>query len=160
MNNQHPPQFGRYGQAPPPPQLWSTYHGQPPPPGTAAWGAPPMPPAQQHLVFHVMPAKSMVVAYILLIFLGGFGAHDFYLRRPGSGATKIALNFIGWCFYIPGQIIAITSGELNILLMGGNVLHFGLGVWLFVELFTTYTRVNRLNDLHRQHVMRHGYWHG
>ncbi len=33
-------------------------------------------------------AKSPVVAYLLLIFLGGFGAHRFYLGQTGTAITR------------------------------------------------------------------------
>ena len=43
---------------------------------------------QQRAAFYAsyqVSAKSEVVGVLLAIFLGGFGAHHFYLRRTGLG---------------------------------------------------------------------------
>ena len=40
--------------------------------------------------------KSAGVAYLLCIFLGGVGAHRFYLGRSGTGAAQWALWLLGW----------------------------------------------------------------
>lgn len=42
------------------------------------------------------PVKDTGVAYLLLILLGGFGAHLFYLNRIGSAITLIILWWGGW----------------------------------------------------------------
>ncbi|GAA1424383.1 TM2 domain-containing protein [Agrococcus citreus] len=36
------------------------------------------------------PSKSQGAAYVLLLFLGAFGAHRFYLRRPISAVVMLA----------------------------------------------------------------------
>lgn len=41
-------------------------------------------------------AKSPVVAYLLLIFLWGFGVHRMYLGRWASGLIMLGLSVIGW----------------------------------------------------------------
>ena len=41
-------------------------------------------------------AKSPVVAYLLLIFLWGFGVHRMYLGRWISGVIMLAIWAIGW----------------------------------------------------------------
>ena len=40
-------------------------------------------------------AKSSRVAYILCLFLGGFGAHRFYLGYPASGLVMLVLMVLG-----------------------------------------------------------------
>ena len=43
--------------------------------------------------------KSMLVAYLLLIFLGVLGIHKFYLKKPGMGVLYLftaGLASIGW----------------------------------------------------------------
>ncbi|CAN7549208.1 NINE protein [Pararhizobium sp. LjRoot238] len=65
-------------------------------------------------------AKSTAVAYLLLIFLGGLGAHRFYIGRPGSGLAMLALFVFG--FATAGLIV----GGLFILV---------LIVWSLVDLF-------------------------
>lgn len=64
--------------------------------------------------------KSVVIGYLLLILLGGFGAHRFYLDRAGSGAALLALN--------------IASFIMTFVFIG--VLGFiAVGVWIFIDLF-------------------------
>lgn len=41
-------------------------------------------------------AKSPLVAYLLAIFLWGFGAHRIYLGRWASGLFMLALWALGW----------------------------------------------------------------
>ncbi|MBX7534458.1 TM2 domain-containing protein [Qipengyuania sp. GH1] len=59
--------------------------------------------------------RSTGVAYLLAIFLGGLGAHRFYLGYPGTGAVQLVLWVLGWptagLFWIP------------------------LGIWILIDLF-------------------------
>ena len=54
--------------------------------------------------------KSTLVAYLLLLFLGGLGIHRFYLGRPVSGIFYLlTLGFLGFgcfidLFLIPGMV--------------------------------------------------------
>lgn len=64
--------------------------------------------------------KSVGVAYLLLIFLGGFGAHRFYLGRTGSAVAMLLLNLFGW---------------ITVLLGVGLILLGFAWLWLFVDLF-------------------------
>lgn len=41
-------------------------------------------------------AKSPLVAYLLAIFLWGFGAHRMYLGRWASGLIMLAMSGLGW----------------------------------------------------------------
>ena len=41
-------------------------------------------------------ARSGVIAYLLLIFIWGFGVHRMYLGRWGSGLLMAALSGFGW----------------------------------------------------------------
>ena len=59
--------------------------------------------------------KSTGAAYLLWFFLGGFGAHRFYLNRIPSAVGQLLLLLLGW---IP-------------LFMGWAA----LGVWLLIDLF-------------------------
>jgi TM2 domain-containing membrane protein YozV len=77
--------------------------------------SPSMPnPARQHMIYDAN-RKSTGVSYLLWFFLGGFGAHRFYLGQTGTAATQLLLLLLGW---IP-------------LFIGWGV----LAVWLFVDLF-------------------------
>ncbi len=56
--------------------------------------------------------KDEVVGVLLAVFLGGFGAHHFYLRRPGTGVLFLLFSWtgvtylIGWieAFFMPGRV--------------------------------------------------------
>ncbi|HET7312965.1 TM2 domain-containing protein [Salinisphaera sp.] len=81
-------------------------------------------------VIVVKQEKSMAIAYVLLIFLGGLGIHRFYLGRVGTGITQLILSIIGWAtvmFIIGIFFLAI------------------LGVWLLIDLFLTAGIVNAEN---------------
>lgn len=65
-------------------------------------------------------AKSAGVAYLLLIFLGGFGAHRFYLGATGTAVAMLLLFIIGWL---------TTFFFIGFLLIGA------WAIWWFVDLF-------------------------
>lgn len=65
-------------------------------------------------------AKSPVIAYLLLVFLGGFGAHRFYLGKTGTAVTILILWVLGW-------VTAVIGVGLILLLV--------VGIWAFVDLF-------------------------
>jgi TM2 domain-containing membrane protein YozV len=56
--------------------------------------------------------KDEVVGVLLALFLGTFGAHHFYLRRPGLGILYILFCWTGIptiisiveCFFMPGRV--------------------------------------------------------
>jgi TM2 domain-containing membrane protein YozV len=64
--------------------------------------------------------KSMGVSYLLWLFLGGFGAHQFYNGRTGLGIGQLALLIVGF----------LTS-PLGI----GFFLLAALGLWVLVDAF-------------------------
>lgn len=59
--------------------------------------------------------KSAGVSYLLCIFLGGFGAHRFYLGFTGSAVGQLLLGILGWVTLF--------------------VTWIPLGIWLIVDLF-------------------------
>ncbi len=70
--------------------------------------------ARAHMMYDAN-RKSTGVAYLLCIFLGGVGAHRFYLGRTGSAVAQLALWLLG--------------------LVTGFVLWIPLGIWILVDLF-------------------------
>ena len=56
--------------------------------------------------------RDEVVGVLLALFLGGFGAHHFYLRRTGLGVLYLLFSWTGitWifgfieCFFMPGRV--------------------------------------------------------
>ena len=74
--------------------------------------------------------KSMLAAYLLLIFLGQFGLHRFYLNKPGSAIAQLLLAIVGWAT----SWIGIGFVFLGIL-----------GIWVFIDLFLTVGMVREAN---------------
>lgn len=62
--------------------------------------------------------KSMAAAYVFWFFLGGFGAHRFYLGRNGSAAILLALTVVG-------ALLAITGV--------GALVFVAVGIWLLID---------------------------
>ncbi|EJM73393.1 TM2 domain-containing protein [Pseudomonas sp. GM55] len=58
--------------------------------------------------------RSTGVAYLLWFFLGGFGAHRFYLGKTGTAAAQLIITIVGLFTLIP---LIVT------------------GIWLLVDLF-------------------------
>lgn len=62
------------------------------------------------------PQRSLTTAYVLLLLIGGLGAHKFYLGRPGMGvAYLLTLGLFGVgmiidLFTLPGQVRRYNSG--------------------------------------------------
>lgn len=75
--------------------------------------------ARAQMVFQAT-RKSTGAAYLLWFFLGGFGAHRFYLGQTGTAITQLILFILGWLTVIVGV---------------GLLLLIPLGIWLFVDLF-------------------------
>ena len=65
--------------------------------------------------------KSVAVAYLLLLFVGGLGVHRFYLGRTGTGVTMLVLWLLG-----VATIAAFGFGALLLI---------AVGIWTLVDLF-------------------------
>ncbi len=64
--------------------------------------------------------RSPVIAYLLLVFLGGFGAHRFYLGKTGTAVAMLILWVLGW---------------MTLILGVGLIMLAAVGIWAFVDLF-------------------------
>lgn len=80
----------------------------------------------------VVVPKDMTVAYVLALFLGQFGAHQFYLRHVGLGVTQLILTLLGWA---------------TAWLIIGWFLLVPVWVWVIVDLFLIPGWVRRANGL-------------
>ncbi|GAB4073724.1 hypothetical protein GCM10028778_12270 [Barrientosiimonas marina] len=76
--------------------------------------------------------KSMLLSYVLLIFLGSLGIHRFYLGKKGSAIAQLCLTVGGW---------------LTAILIIGIVALIVVGVWLIVDLFLVPAIVEHQNSL-------------
>lgn len=65
--------------------------------------------------------KSLVVAYVLLLFLGQVGAHRFYIKGVSIGAI--------------GQLILGVLGWLTVWIFIGYIFLFIVGVWVVIDIF-------------------------
>src|SRR5690625_3292477 len=75
--------------------------------------------------------KSMVVAYLLWFFLGGAGAHRFYIGKTGSAITMLILFLVGW-------------GTTWLII--GFFLIIPLYIWVLIDAFILHNEVNRINQ--------------
>ena len=75
--------------------------------------------------------KNMVVAYLLLIFLGYFGIHRFYAGAKTSGIVMLVLFAVSW---------------ILTFLVIGFVGFAVLGIWWFIDLFLLHGLIVRHND--------------
>jgi TM2 domain-containing membrane protein YozV len=66
--------------------------------------------------------RSLMLAYMLWLFLGSAGAHRFYLGRTASGAMMACLTFGSWALVL-GQTYEAFAGTL----LGG--------LWMFADGF-------------------------
>ncbi|MDO5643583.1 MAG: TM2 domain-containing protein, partial [Paracoccus sp. (in: a-proteobacteria)] len=65
-------------------------------------------------------AKSPVVAYLLLVFLGWFGAHRFYLGQTGTAITMLILTILG---------------ALTFVMIIGIFMLAAVGIWCVIDIF-------------------------
>ena len=82
----------------------------------SAWG--PLAPTAAPIVIHTRPMKDSGIAYLLLILLGGFAAHRFYLGYTASAVTMLLLWWIGW---------ALSVVMVGFLMIGAVVVHIRRG---------------------------------
>ena len=73
-------------------------------------------------------SKSMVVAILLALFLGGFGIHNFYLGYNKDGGLQLAGTILGWAL----------SG-----LFVGFILVFAVAGWIIFNIFQIATRAGK-----------------
>lgn len=74
--------------------------------------------------------KSIALAYVLWFFLGGLGAHNFYLGRNGVAIT---------------QLVLMILGVLTAVLLVGLFLMAGVGIWVLIDAFIIPGTVERSN---------------
>lgn len=81
--------------------------------------------------------KSVVVAYLLLIFAGWFGVHRFYLGRTGSAVAQLLMTLVGLFTFL--LVIGIVPLAI-------------VGIWLVVDLFLVPGIVESQKDSMRQRL--------
>jgi TM2 domain-containing membrane protein YozV len=81
----------------------------------------------------------LLLAYVLLIFLGSLGIHRFYLDRKGSAIAQLLLSVIGWI------TVFIIIGFIPLAIVY---------IWLFVDLFLIPGMVNRENEIIEKEIIQ------
>ena len=73
-------------------------------------------------VNNIQQGKSKILAGLLGIFLGCFGAHNFYLGYNSKAIGQLLLTLIGWILCFTGPVIAAVWGLIEgILLLTGSI---------------------------------------
>ncbi|UNC91126.1 TM2 domain-containing protein [Candidatus Contubernalis alkaliaceticus] len=75
--------------------------------------------------------RSVGMGYILLILLGSFGVHKFYLGKWGFGIIYAILNILGW---------------LTLPIGVGLIFFFVLGIFLIWDLFTLGNQIKKREE--------------
>lgn len=65
--------------------------------------------------------KSKIGAFLLALFLGWLGFHNFYMGHPGTGAIQLILQILIWVLFIPTYGLSLL-GEIPFFL------------WVFIEM--------------------------
>ncbi len=84
--------------------------------------------------------KSVVAAYLLFLFLGGFGIHNFYLGRILLGVIELVLGILGWTL--------IFAAGLGIVFL------VPLGILLLIDLFIIPGGIQKNLDKRRRELMQ------
>ncbi|WP_420595303.1 TM2 domain-containing protein [Deinococcus sp.] len=96
-----------------------------------------------------------LVAGLLAIFLGGLGAHKFYLGRTGPGLLMLIVNLGGW--FVTGVLSLITFGIGAIFLV--PLMSFVAGVLVIVGLIEGVVYLTRSDaDFQQQYLLGHKDW--
>ena len=95
----------------------------------------------QRLVEFMAPDNEMVIAALLAFFLGGFGAHWFYLGERGRGMARLLVTLGGLLLYFTGYIMVLVS----LATLGPGVL--GAALWVIGALALIVNQILVIIDL-------------
>jgi TM2 domain-containing membrane protein YozV len=81
-------------------------------------------------------AKSRLATSLLAIFLGGLGAHRFYVGKVGTAVVMLVIGVASLICQFGAMFVAITaSDEIDVpllyLLFSGLSMLFGAAVWIW-----------------------------
>lgn len=81
--------------------------------------------------------KSNLIGYLLWFFLGGFGAHRFYLGRTGSAIAMLVIYIVSWI------LTFVAIGALGLIV---------IGIWWIVDAFLIPGMVRENNESLMQRI--------
>ncbi len=81
--------------------------------------------------------KSSGICYLLWFFLGGFGAHRFYLGRTRSAIAMLVISIVSWI------LIFVAIGALGFIV---------IGIWWIVDAFLSPGIVRDNNQALQQRI--------
>ena len=80
--------------------------------------------------------KNPVVAYLLCIFIGSLGVHQFYLGNVKRGLLYLIMGILGWMSMFAGGTSFLLGGGGGFGVILGWLLITVLGFFLLYDLFT------------------------
>ena len=98
----------------------------------------------QRLVEFMAPDNEMVIAALLAFFLGGFGAHWFYLGERGRGMARLLVTLGGLLLFIIGAVMYVAAGGASIL--GAAIAFIALLALFANQILVIIDLVNILTD--------------
>lgn len=87
--------------------------------------------------------KSMVVGYLLWLFLGEFGAHRFFTGRVVSGVIMLVVGLISWFF----ALIFLVFLGLGILFL------IPIGLWWIIDAFLLHGYIQEENSKKERDIL-------
>ena len=81
--------------------------------------------------------KSSGISYLLWFFLGGFGAHRFYLGRTGSAIAMLVIYIVSWI------LTFVAIGAIGLIV---------IGIWWIVDAFLIPGMVRKNNEALQQNI--------
>ena len=85
--------------------------------------------------------KSLIVAYLLWLFLGGLGGHDFYTRKIMFGIGKIVLTVLGLACLTAFPPLSLVCFVV-------------LSIWFFLDLFLIPGRIRKIEANTRERLTK------
>ncbi|MGB4688021.1 MAG: TM2 domain-containing protein [Acetomicrobium flavidum] len=92
--------------------------------------------------------KSLGLAYVLCIFLGGLGIHKFYLQETTQGILYLLLGIFSFVSMVAGEFSSLVSfgASGNRLFTVGLFCSIALGLLILIDLFTLPGQVRKTTE--------------
>ncbi|HLV08595.1 MAG TPA: TM2 domain-containing protein [Halanaerobiales bacterium] len=99
--------------------------------------------------------KNVGIAYILLIFLGYLGIHQFYIGKWKRGILYLVLIILGWFMGGIGflGVAGSNSAEFGGIMILGSLMLFVLGIMLLIDLFTMPRQIRKIEDKAKEEII-------